>query len=260
MKIVADLSFEVTTDASGGGPHPNPTTGRVRADGSDVTVEFSQTPSLAGKGHATGRPTRRSDPRRPGPDRPPHRPVRPAAARRPRRPCTLVAGPGDGQPPHPDRVRRAGPALAAGAPAVPGRAPAPARAARRAEPHRPPPPAARRSAGAAPVDPPPPLSRRDAKEARVRRVLSPRTGPSSGVRSPWSGASPPYPMGAVLPSSRRPPTWRSEALPVDASPDAHADRAARRRAPSAQLFWASQVKPMAAVPPWVSLVVSVRTL
>ena len=50
MKIVADLSFEVTTDASGGGPHPNPTTGRVRADGSDVTVEFSQTPSLAGKG------------------------------------------------------------------------------------------------------------------------------------------------------------------------------------------------------------------
>ena len=39
MKIVADLSFEVTTDASGGGPHPNPTTGRVRADGADVTVE-----------------------------------------------------------------------------------------------------------------------------------------------------------------------------------------------------------------------------
>jgi hypothetical protein len=50
MKIVADLRFEVTTDASGRDPHPTPTTGRVRADGSDVTVEFSQTPSLAGKG------------------------------------------------------------------------------------------------------------------------------------------------------------------------------------------------------------------
>ena len=46
MKIVADLRFEVTTDASGRDPHPTPTTGRVRADGSDVTVEFSQTPSL----------------------------------------------------------------------------------------------------------------------------------------------------------------------------------------------------------------------
>ena len=50
MKIVADLRFEVSTDASGRDPHPAPTTGRVRADGSDVTVEFSQTPSLAGKG------------------------------------------------------------------------------------------------------------------------------------------------------------------------------------------------------------------
>ena len=50
MKIVADLRFEVTTDASGRDPHPTSTTGRVRADGSDVTVEFSRTPSLAGKG------------------------------------------------------------------------------------------------------------------------------------------------------------------------------------------------------------------
>jgi hypothetical protein len=49
MKIVADLRFEVTTDDARD-PDPAPTTGRVRADGSDVTVEFSQTPSLAGKG------------------------------------------------------------------------------------------------------------------------------------------------------------------------------------------------------------------
>jgi hypothetical protein len=49
MKIVADLHFEVTSD-DGRDPHPTPTTGRVRADGSDVTVELSQTPSLAGKG------------------------------------------------------------------------------------------------------------------------------------------------------------------------------------------------------------------
>jgi hypothetical protein len=50
MKIVADLTFEVTSDDGGPGAHPTPTTGRVRADGSDVTVEFSQTPSLAGTG------------------------------------------------------------------------------------------------------------------------------------------------------------------------------------------------------------------
>jgi len=49
MKIVADLRFEVTTDGDRD-PHPAPTTGQVRADGSDLTVEFSQTPSLAGKG------------------------------------------------------------------------------------------------------------------------------------------------------------------------------------------------------------------
>lgn len=46
MRIVADLSFEVLLDEVG----PTPTTGRVRADGSDVTVEFSRTPSLAGSG------------------------------------------------------------------------------------------------------------------------------------------------------------------------------------------------------------------
>jgi hypothetical protein len=50
MKIVADLRFEVSTDDSGRSPHPTPTTGRVRADGPDVTVEFSRTPSLAGGG------------------------------------------------------------------------------------------------------------------------------------------------------------------------------------------------------------------
>ncbi len=49
MKIVADLHFEVTSDDDRD-PHPTPTTGRVRADGSDVTVEFSRTPSLAGGG------------------------------------------------------------------------------------------------------------------------------------------------------------------------------------------------------------------
>ena len=50
MKIVADLTFEVVTDDTGRDPHPTPTTGRVRADGSDVEVTFSRTPSLAGKG------------------------------------------------------------------------------------------------------------------------------------------------------------------------------------------------------------------
>lgn len=50
MKIVADLTFEVTLDGSGRDPHPTPTTGQVRADGSDVTVELSRTPSLAGSG------------------------------------------------------------------------------------------------------------------------------------------------------------------------------------------------------------------
>ena len=50
MRIVADLHFQVTTDASGPGPHAAPTTGTVRADGSDIIVTFSQTPSLAGKG------------------------------------------------------------------------------------------------------------------------------------------------------------------------------------------------------------------
>ncbi|MGI3785955.1 MAG: hypothetical protein ACRYG2_34860 [Janthinobacterium lividum] len=49
MKIVADLHFEVSPDDDQD-PHPTPTTGRVRADGSDVTVEFSRTPSLAGGG------------------------------------------------------------------------------------------------------------------------------------------------------------------------------------------------------------------
>ena len=48
MNIVADLAFEVLLDADG--PHPTTTTGRVRADGSDVTVELSQTPSLLGSG------------------------------------------------------------------------------------------------------------------------------------------------------------------------------------------------------------------
>ena len=46
MRIVADLTFEVQLDEVG----PAPTTGRVSADGSDVTVEFSRTPSLAGSG------------------------------------------------------------------------------------------------------------------------------------------------------------------------------------------------------------------
>ena len=50
MKIVADLTFEVALDGSGRDPHPTVTTGRVQADGSDVTVEFSRTPSLAGSG------------------------------------------------------------------------------------------------------------------------------------------------------------------------------------------------------------------
>jgi hypothetical protein len=50
MKIVADLHFQVSSDDAAADPHPTPTTGRVLADGSDVTVEFSQTPSLAGKG------------------------------------------------------------------------------------------------------------------------------------------------------------------------------------------------------------------
>lgn len=49
MKIVADLHFEVTSDDDRD-PHPTPTTGRVRANGSDVTVELSRTPSLAGGG------------------------------------------------------------------------------------------------------------------------------------------------------------------------------------------------------------------
>ena len=50
MKIVADLTFEVSPDDSHRGAHPAPTTGRVRADGTDVSVEFSRTPSLAGAG------------------------------------------------------------------------------------------------------------------------------------------------------------------------------------------------------------------
>lgn len=50
MRIVADLTFTVTTDDADAGPHPSPTTGRVRADGTDVEVELSRTPSLAGKG------------------------------------------------------------------------------------------------------------------------------------------------------------------------------------------------------------------
>src|SRR4051794_19976307 len=50
MRIVADLTFEVSPDDAPRGAHPAPTTGRVRADGTDVTVEFSRTPSLAGAG------------------------------------------------------------------------------------------------------------------------------------------------------------------------------------------------------------------
>jgi hypothetical protein len=50
VKIVADLHFEVSSGDTGRSPHPTPTTGRVRADGSEVTVEFSRTPSLAGGG------------------------------------------------------------------------------------------------------------------------------------------------------------------------------------------------------------------
>ncbi|SEP71261.1 hypothetical protein [Microlunatus flavus] len=50
MKIVADLAFQVVPDGTARGPHPTPVTGRVRADGSEVTVEFSTTPSLAGSG------------------------------------------------------------------------------------------------------------------------------------------------------------------------------------------------------------------
>ncbi len=44
MRIVADLAFEVQLDEVG------PTTGRVRGNGSDVTVELSRNPSLAGSG------------------------------------------------------------------------------------------------------------------------------------------------------------------------------------------------------------------
>lgn len=50
MKIVADLTFEVDPGGPVRGPHPAPVTGRVRADGSEITVEFSRTPSLAGSG------------------------------------------------------------------------------------------------------------------------------------------------------------------------------------------------------------------
>lgn len=50
MKIVADLTFSVSLDDAGAGPDPTPTTGRVRADGSDVVVELSRSPSLAGSG------------------------------------------------------------------------------------------------------------------------------------------------------------------------------------------------------------------
>ena len=50
MKIVADLTFEVWPDGVDRGPHPTPTTGRVLADGLDVDVRFSRTPSLAGRG------------------------------------------------------------------------------------------------------------------------------------------------------------------------------------------------------------------
>jgi len=44
VRIAADLTFEVQLDEVG------PTTGRVRGVGSDVTVELSRTPSLAGTG------------------------------------------------------------------------------------------------------------------------------------------------------------------------------------------------------------------
>ncbi|HEY0240384.1 MAG TPA: hypothetical protein VGC37_17255 [Friedmanniella sp.] len=50
MKIVADLTFSVSLAGAGAGPDPTPTTGRVRADGSDVVVELSRSPSLAGSG------------------------------------------------------------------------------------------------------------------------------------------------------------------------------------------------------------------
>lgn len=50
LKIVADLTFEVESDDASRGAHPTRTTGRVQADGSDVTVELSSTPSLAGSG------------------------------------------------------------------------------------------------------------------------------------------------------------------------------------------------------------------
>ena len=50
MKIVADLTFEVVTDEKRRGLPPTPTSGRVQADGANVTVDFSRTPSLAGKG------------------------------------------------------------------------------------------------------------------------------------------------------------------------------------------------------------------
>jgi hypothetical protein len=46
VRIVADLTFEVQLDEVG----PGPTTGRVRGDGTEVTVELSRTPSLAGSG------------------------------------------------------------------------------------------------------------------------------------------------------------------------------------------------------------------
>ena len=49
MKIVADLTFEVVPGSTRG-PRPTPVTGRVRADGSEVVVELSETPSLAGAG------------------------------------------------------------------------------------------------------------------------------------------------------------------------------------------------------------------
>jgi hypothetical protein len=51
--------------------------------------------------------------------------------------------------------------------------------------------------------------------------------------------------------------WHAPFPALGASPD---ETSGPGRCELGQLFWASQVNPMAAVPPWVSLVVSVRTL
>lgn len=50
MHIVADLRFQVQTVEGGRGSSDAAVTGRVDADGSVVTVDFSRTPSLLGAG------------------------------------------------------------------------------------------------------------------------------------------------------------------------------------------------------------------